>query len=428
MRKILFGSAVLLSLMGCAASSDAQHGFSLTLENKLAIDRPEQVVSLSRKLLEAKAGPLDNNYLQFSVGKTPLQPQFDDLNGDGRWDEVLLRCPVKASATVQISFVKTAELPSADMPALAHARMKLKNEDQSFGENMDQLEMPYQNPPTDFSKHALPPYLTEGPGWENDKVAFRLYFDTRNNKDIYGKRIPDMVMDSVGANPKNSYHKLAGWGMDILRVGTSLGAGALAFRYQRPDGRDTLVRLGGNHIKGETYQLLSDGPLQASFLMTYPWQLEGKPLTVTEKITITAGQYSYTSSISVQGEALPGDLKVDMGIADFYTNQMDSVVTDDAKAVYSFGKQSENHDNLGMAVISHNPAKAGIWRIKEKPLPVSDITSSYLMEEPIGASHPVTFRFYAGWSLSDPAFNSQAGFKSMLERAMELEAHPVIIR
>ncbi|SEA17033.1 protein of unknown function [Arachidicoccus rhizosphaerae] len=427
MRKILFGSAVLISLMSCAANSDAQHGAGLTLKNTTAIDRPEQVVSLSRKLLEAKAGPLANNYLQFSADKKPLQAQFEDLNGDGKWDEVLLCCPIKASASVQVSFEKSAEPSGSGMPALAHARMKLKNEDQSFGENMDKLEMPYQNPPTDFSKHALPPYLTEGPGWENDKVAFRLYFDTRNNKDIYGKRIPGMVMDSVGANPKNSYHKLAPWGMDILKVGTSLGAGALAFSYRLPDGKDTLVRLGGNDIKGETYQLLSDGPLQASFLMTYPWQLAGNPVTVTEKITITAGQYSYTSDIAVQGEGLPKDLKVNMGIADFYTNQMDSVVTSKSKAVYSFGQQSENHDNLGMAVISDHPALASIWQIKEKPLPISDITSSYLMELPISSDHPVQFRFYAGWGLSDPAFNSQSGFKEMLERAMELESNPVII-
>jgi len=428
MRKILLGSAVLLSLMGCAANSDAQHSGRLTLKNKSAIDRPEQVVTLSRKLLEAKAGPLENNYLQFLVDKMPLQSQYEDLDGDGKWDEVLLLCPIKASSSVQVTLEKRGALAATKMPALAHARMKLKNEDQSFGENLPEMEMPYQNAPTDFAKHALPPYLTEGPGWENDKVAFRLYFDTRNNKDIYGKRIPGVVMDSVGADPKNSYHKLAAWGMDILRVGTSLGAGALAFNYQRPNGQDTLVRLGGDNIKGERYQLLSDGPLQASFLMSYPWRLEGKPLVVTEKITITAGQYSYTSEIAVQGSDVPKDLKVNMGIADFYTNRMDSIVTDQAKAVYSFGQQSENHDNLGMAIISTNPKVARIWRIKDKPQPISDITSSYLMQEPIGVDHPVTFRFYAGWSLSDSAFNSASGFKTMLENAILQQTSPIEIQ
>jgi len=31
----------------------------------------------------------------------------------------------------------------------------------------------------------------DSPVWENDKKGFRLYFDGRNTKDIFGKRISD---------------------------------------------------------------------------------------------------------------------------------------------------------------------------------------------------------------------------------------------
>ena len=427
MHKTLLTGIVLLGLFSCGSHSDGQSAGTLTLKNTTAIDRPEATVRLTRKQLEAKAGSLKGNYLRFHSGQKILTAQYEDLDSDSVWDEVVLLCPIKASATVEVQLEKTTKKPEITGASMAHARLKLKNEDQTFGENQTQVQMPDQNPPTDFSKHALPPYLTEGPGWENDKVAFRLYFDTRNNKDIYGKRTADMVMDSVGANPKNSYHKLADWGMDILRVGTSLGAGALAFHYQKADGKDTLVRLGGNDIKGETYQLLSDGPLKATFLMTYPWQLAGKPVIVTEKISIGAGDYYYTSEVAVKGADVPKDLKVDMGIADFYTNQMDSIVTDQAKAIYSFGAQSENHDNLGMAVISLDPGAAHIWNIKEKPPVTTDITSTYMLESPISGSHPVTFRFYAGWSLTDPAFNSAAGFKNKLQEAITLLSHPVSV-
>ncbi|UAY55880.1 DUF4861 domain-containing protein [Arachidicoccus terrestris] len=425
MHKTLMAAAALLVLFSCAGNSDAQKNSELRLKNTMGVDRPEATVVLTRKQLEAKAGSLDNFYLRFAAGGSPLTAQYDDLDRDGKWDEVVLLCPMKASASVKIELQKTDTLPVFQGPSIAHARMKLKNEDQTFGESRPSVQMPDQNPPTDFSKKALPPYLTEGPGWENDKVAFRLYFDTRNNKDIYGKRVAGMVMDSVGANPGNSYHHLADWGMDILKVGSSLGAGALAFHYQKADGRDTLVRLGGKDIKGETYQLLSDGPLRASFLMTYPWQLAGKPVTVTEKISITAGKYDYTSEIEVKGEALPEDLKADMGFADFYKAQLDSIVTDQAKVVYSFGKQSENHDNLGMAILSTQPAGARIWSLGEKLTPVSDITSSYLMEVPVKAGVPVTFRFFAGWALTDSAFNSAAGFKAMLQQEADLLAHPI---
>lgn len=427
MHKTLMASAALLALFSCSGNADGGKSTELTLKNGAAVDRPEATVILTRKQLEAKVGALDKQYLQFTKDQQPLTAQYDDVDGDGKWDEVLLLCPVKASATVKVRVRKTDSLPAFAGQAMAHARMKLKNEDQTFGADQEKVQMPDRNPPTDFSKQVLPPYLTEGPGWENDKVAFRLYFDTRNNKDIYGKRVAEMVMDSVGANPKNSYHHLADWGMDILKVGSSLGAGALAFRYQKADGQDTLVRLGGLDIQAETYQLLSDGPLRAGFLMTYPWQLEGRPVTVTERISITAGQYDYVSQVTVKGDQLPKDLKVDMGLPDFYKAPLDSLVTDKAKVVYSFGKQSENMDNLGMAILSTDPAEARIWSLGEKVTPISDITSSFLMERPVKAAKPVTFRFFAGWALSDPAFNSADGFKAALQRELDILNHPIVV-
>jgi hypothetical protein len=63
----------------------------------------------------------------------------------------------------------------------------------------------------------------EGPGWESNKVGYRLYLDGRNALDIYGKKTTDMVLSRVGRG--DDYHAMADWGMDILKVGNSLGAG-----------------------------------------------------------------------------------------------------------------------------------------------------------------------------------------------------------
>jgi len=38
----------------------------------------------------------------------------------------------------------------------------------------------------------------EGPGWESDKVAYRIYLDGRNALDIFGKKTPDLVLSKVG--------------------------------------------------------------------------------------------------------------------------------------------------------------------------------------------------------------------------------------
>lgn len=66
----------------------------------------------------------------------------------------------------------------------------------------------------------------EGPGWESDKVAYRLYLDERNVPDVYGKRLPDPVLPRIGMG-KDDYHTLADWGMDIFQVNQSLGVGGI---------------------------------------------------------------------------------------------------------------------------------------------------------------------------------------------------------
>src|SRR3954452_21430892 len=133
---------------------------------------------------------------------------------------------------------------------------------------------------------------------------------------IYGKRITGMVMDTVGANPANSYHNLSGWGMDILHVVKSLGAGSLAIATKDANGKDTLIRLGGNDIQKETYQQIADGPLYAAFQMNYEWKINDKPVTVKQDISIWGGQYFYESKVTITG-APPG-AKLVTGIADFY--------------------------------------------------------------------------------------------------------------
>ena len=63
----------------------------------------------------------------------------------------------------------------------------------------------------------------EGPGWESQMVGYRLYLDGRNAIDVFGKKTTDMVLKQVGRG--DDYHQMQPWGMDILKVGASLGGG-----------------------------------------------------------------------------------------------------------------------------------------------------------------------------------------------------------
>lgn len=70
---------------------------------------------------------------------------------------------------------------------------------------------------------GMMPY--EGIGWENGLVGYRLYLDGRLVSDIFGKQVPAPALGNIAEY--GSYHSLAPWGMDVLKVGPSLGIGGI---------------------------------------------------------------------------------------------------------------------------------------------------------------------------------------------------------
>lgn len=70
----------------------------------------------------------------------------------------------------------------------------------------------------------------EGPGWESNKIGYRMYLDWRNAIDIFGKVTDSMILSKVGQDGFDSYHEKSDWGQDILKAGKGLGIGSIG-RY-----------------------------------------------------------------------------------------------------------------------------------------------------------------------------------------------------
>jgi len=68
----------------------------------------------------------------------------------------------------------------------------------------------------------------DGVGWESDRIAYKLTMDYRNIIEIFGKKIPDMVLQDVGRDGiESNYQSMSDWGMDILKVNEAFGLGAI---------------------------------------------------------------------------------------------------------------------------------------------------------------------------------------------------------
>lgn len=394
-----------------------------TVTNPSGYVRSNELIVLPRADIE-KAGVVGNDFSVVDANNQPLITQLDDLDKDGKWDEACFLYSFKPNETVR--FTTSNQNVNAAV-SLAHVRLRKKINDTTFGPDILKETMPLHNPPTDFARQPLPLYLTEGPAWENDKVAFRLYFDTRNGKDIFGKLEPVLVMDTVGANANSSYHNPSHWGMDILHAGNSLGAGSLAFKVK---GIDSVIRLGGENVISEVYEKRTDGPLRAVFTITYQYKINGNLVTITDETSIWGGQYFYQSKVTTSG--MPDGVDLQAGMADFYENTPGHFITDNAAVLYSYGKQSENHDNLGMAVVV--PAKT-FTTIDSLPKEIvkgrlvygPKIYDSYIIGQSVSDTSPAVYRFYAGWEKSDDQFTTSPGFTVYIKEQAKNFSDPVVV-
>lgn len=300
--------------------------------------------------------------------------------------------------------------PELDTPKV-HVRLRIKQGNGIYGQLLQKETMPMHHPANDFTKVAVPYYQTEGPTWENNKVGFRLYLDVRNGKDIFGKTTAAMVMDTVGNKGDVGYHHLdQKWGMDILKVGKSLGAGALALQIKNAQ-LDTLVRLGGTSVQQTRFELIKDGPEEAVIRLYYDnWKVLDRTYNLVEEISIQPNTYYYQSKVTLNG--LKGDEKLVTGIVNLNSKTSYKMAQSGKTILYTHDKQSENKDFLGMAIMVENKHQP---QTGKTPNAASDILNTYTVAMYVSNNQPVVFRFYAVWEKTDLRFKEQKHFKTLLQ-------------
>lgn len=390
--------------------------------NPSNFERQDELIVFSRATIEKKLGTI-NQYVSVKQGAQNIPVQFDDLNKDGKWDEAAFVYSFKGNEKLDFSISPSSTIDLSNVPKRAQVLLKKMNDQKVFQPAIDRETMEPGRQATDFTKVPLPLYQMEGPAWENDKVGFRLYFDVRNGKDIWGKLTDKMILQDVGTGKGKSYHELNDWGMDLLKVGNSLGAGALAIQTKNKNGKDTLVRVGGNNMGTQSYTMIANGPVRAIFLMKYKnWNMlgDGNLVNVEERISISAGQYYYQSQVRVSG--IKKKYCVVTGIVNLKSKEVKKL-SKPSNGIYTFDKQSENADQLGMAII---PLPQYFESAPLESLNTGDINKTYPVIFSSGKD-PV-YRFYANWEKSDERFNSLSSYEQYISREGERMASPLKIK
>ena len=203
-------SIVLFAVGRCAAAAPRVKAIKLAVTNPAGARRTAEdvvvPVSALRRiapdfsaagLIVTSSGARTLEEDSRTLETVEVPSQADDLDGDGKADEIAFQIDLEAHQT------RIVTLAYGEQPLMLRIRSKYP-----------------QRTNAKFAKRY------EGPGWESEETAWRVYFDARNAIDLFGKRRPGLDLD-LFASPEYVYHMESGQGRDIYGIGKALGVGGI---------------------------------------------------------------------------------------------------------------------------------------------------------------------------------------------------------
>ena len=194
-----------------------------------------------------------------------LPSQADDLDGDGKFDELAFQIDLKPHQTRIVTI--------------------------AFGE-----QAAIQRIRSEYAKRTYARFGThyEGPGWESEQTAWRIYFDKRNAIDLFGKRRPGLDLD-LFASPEYVYHREGPLARDIYGIGKSLGPGGIGVFI---NGQTEHV----SDVAERKWRVVSSGPVRSIVEIEYKqWQVGGHSVHLVSRITQWAGEHGFEHRIVMEG-------------------------------------------------------------------------------------------------------------------------------
>ncbi len=411
-------------LLSCQSNKEEEQAIKMVLTNPSSVELTDKAITIPREALSALSEGNQFPLLLTENGDT-LAAQLDDVDGDKQWDALFFVADFAANEEKNLHLSWTPSRPDFTKRtsvrfgkrSSADAAVQAKTSDTLYADSLPK-SLGYQ------------PYQTDGPSWENDKVGFRHYFDGRNAKDLFGKRVAYMSPEAVGINAEgavvDNYHVMEAWGRDILAVGNSVGLGGIALMVN-----DSLARLGVtvndsvNNVAATTFNILSEGPVRSIIRFNYnDWQVGDHNYSVEETTSIWPGMYGYQNSVKVMN--LQGNEQLLVGLVNINNDQplQEIMANEDWVVLLTHDKQTyEDEWWLGMALILPREAYQGYI---EAPTS-GPLSNTYLAKLKIQEGEAVNYFAVGGWELSDENFKDPDYFRNYVQNLTQQLATEVAV-
>ncbi len=412
MRQII--EVILMSfiffLFGCTKSSNEKtpaekeypEQFKVTVTNPFDSLRKDVPVQLNINSIKEKHPDFNPSAFIVINKDEELPSQTEDVDGDKNPDRIVFLTDINAGEKQNIIIryskegIKKKEYKKRTQAVLGEkVDYKLVKGEYTGGRFMD---VDSAKVPSDHAAHdAL--YRIEGPGWESDLITYRFYLDSRNRNDIFGKKVNELILQKVGvndlvSNSQETYTKMLDWGMDIFKVGESLGIGSIGIWYGNKvysvSKTDSIITI-----------ISTNGPIRSDvFTKYYGWQVGKEKYNLFSNLSISAGSRLTETDLKLT----EGEAEFCTGLAKHFDCEFLKSSNQDSGWGYIalYGKQSLSGDNLGIAVFYKNANLIKSTEDKDSYIVVLKPTNGKLQyyfaaaweEEPNGIKNKDEFQSY----------------------------------
>lgn len=408
-KPLLYVSMMLLVLAGCKKEVEAPEKPVTSIEVQNALDFPRSNQTILIGLEELKKSFPNAEAFAVKNGATE-QPSQLIAEGPSAGLMVLVES-IGANEKLNLSVEAVAKEAATTFTKRTQAEISIKEggewKDRKYMggtfKNVQQLDVPAEH--TDHSWYIR----YEGPGWESDLVGYRFYLDWRNATDVFGKTTHEMALHKAGQDGFDSYHEMQEWGMDVLKVGKSLGIGSPAYFTE-----GKAVRI--DSVDSRSSKVLENGAIYSSIKTNYNgWKVANTQLDITSYYSIHAGSRLTHHHMEYTGNA--ENLATGIG-----KNEKGTVTTSKGSEtefgyIATYGEQSLNNDKLGLAVLF--PANQVIEI-------TTDQYSDVVVLKP--ENNALDYYFLAAWELEKEGITSEQDFMEYVTKTAKELASPLKVK
>lgn len=222
-------------------------------------------------------------------GKPEIAWQLDDLDDDGRADELVFLVDMKPKATQTYTVTLSEESRATDFTPGTNAYIRLNDKNKKHPK-IQAIAFPGDAD----NRQMYSSIYGHGAVLEGLYNAIRVYMDNRQSVDLYAKNTPRLELEETGFyTTREQLEK--GYGRDVLWAGTSVALGSFrGYQNSTPVTIDTVTT--------RSQRIVTTGPVRSVIeISDRGWIYNGKPVEMRQRYTVYDRHRDYNVEIKLTG-------------------------------------------------------------------------------------------------------------------------------